>query len=165
MSLLDDRDHDTEQFATEPFEATWAWKGGAVAGLLATAAMGAVITAMDLSTLQHAISGLYGLPEGLLTGWLVHLIHGTLFGLLFALVLSDPGLYNLTDWYWKTLVAGVVYGMMLAVFGAGIIMPIWLATAGFSSPPPIPNVTVPMLIWHLVYGIVLGGVYPVVEDL
>jgi ABC-type sulfate transport system permease subunit len=40
-----------------------------------------------------------------------------------------------------------------------------LRVAGFSSPPAVPNVTLPVLVWHLVYGVVLGGIYPFVEDL
>ena len=48
-----------------------------------------------------------------MAGWLAHLAHGTLFGLVFALVLSDPGLYRVTDWAWKTVLAGVVYGFVL----------------------------------------------------
>lgn len=127
--------------------------------------MGALITAMNLPTLQLAITGLYGQSRYLAAGWFAHLVHGTLFGMIFALVLSDPGLYSVTDWYWKTILAGAVYGMMLAITGAGIIIPIWLGFAGFPTPPSIPNVTVPMLVWHLIYGLVLGGIFPAVETI
>lgn len=148
-----------------PFETTWGWKGGGIAGLLATVAMGVAISLMHLPTLQIAIAGLYGQSGNLGAGWVAHGAHGTLFGMVFALVLSDPGLYRLTDWYWKTILAGVTFSMMLAVVGAGIIMPIWLGFSGFSTPPQIPNVTVPVLIWHLVYGLVLGGIFPVLGDI
>lgn len=43
-------------------------------------------------------------------------------------------------------------------------MPIWLGFVGFPTPPSIPNVTLPILGWHLVYGTVLGLVYPFVDD-
>lgn len=165
MSVNEGRDQERGNDTTSPFETTWAWKGGGLAGFLATIVMGAFITAMNLPTLQLAIAGLYGQSGDLAAGWFAHLAHGTLFGMLFALVLSDPGLYKVTDWHWKTVVAGAVYGLMLAIAGAGIIMPIWLGFAGFPTPLSIPNVTVPMLIWHLIYGLVLGGIFPVVEEI
>jgi hypothetical protein len=165
LALNEENDHESTGETTAPFESNWAWKGGAIAGLVATFAMGVAISLMDLSTLQRAIAGLYGQSGNLATGWTAHLVHGSLFGAVFSLFLSDPGLHGVTDWYWKTTLAGVVYGLVLAIAGAGIIMPIWLGVAGFPTPPSIPNVTGPILLWHLVYGVVLGGVFPFVEDL
>jgi hypothetical protein len=140
------------------FRTGWAWKGGALAGLVATAAMGAVVTVTQLATLRMAIAGLYGFEGNLLAGWTAHLVHGTLFGLVFAAVLTDPALYRVSEQVWKTVVASVVYGVVLAVAGAGILMPIWLSAVGFADPPSI-------LLWHLVYGAVLGGLFPFVDDL
>ncbi|MFB6234339.1 MAG: histidine kinase [Halopenitus sp.] len=147
------------------FQRPPAWKGGATAGLVATVAMGLVIMAMDAEALRGAIAGLYGLSGNVLAGGVAHLAHGTLFGVLFAVVLADPGLYRLTDWRWKTVLAGVIYGLLLAVVGAGIIMPIWLNAAGFPASPTMPFVTNATLLWHLVYGLVLGSLFPVVEHL
>lgn len=149
----------------EPFEKRWAWRGGAVAGAVATVAMGVAISLVQLSTLRVAIAGLYGFEGSLVAGWIAHLVHGSLFGAVFAAVLADPGLYRVTEWVWKTVVAGVVYGLVLAVVGAGIVMPIWLGVVGVSMATSIPNVSVPLLIWHVVYGVVLGGVFPFVEGL
>lgn len=151
--------------ATAAFESSPAWRGGALAGFVATVVMGVVIAATNMAVLQNSIAGLYSLQGNLVAGWVAHLAHGTLFGAVFALLLSDPGLYRLTDWRWKTLLAGVVYALVLAVFGAGIVMPIWLGLAGFPAPPSIPYVTTPLLVWHLVYGVVLGAVFPAVEGL
>lgn len=147
-----------------PFEDRWAWKSGAVAGFIATLGMGIVIILMDFETLRVAIAGLYVQEGSLVAGWIAHLIHGTLFGLLFAYVLTDPGLAGITRWTWKTVLAGIVYGLVLTVVGAGIIMPIWLNAVGFASPPPLPNVTGSSLIWHFVYGATLGGLFAVLEN-
>ena len=97
---------------------------GTVAGLVATVAMGLAITVTDLSTLRSAVAGLYGFEGGLLAGWLAHLAYGTVFGVVFAAVLSDPGLFRLAERRWKTALAGIVYSVVLAVGGAGVIVPI-----------------------------------------
>ena len=131
---------------------------GTVAGLVATVAMGLAITVTDLSTLRSAVAGLYGFEGGLLAGWLAHLAYGTVFGVVFAVVLSDPGLFRLAERRWKTALAGIVYGVVLAVGGAGVIVPIWPGVAGVSVPVTVPNVTVPVLWWHLLYGAVFPSV-------
>jgi hypothetical protein len=161
-------DHTIERERTEKpsaFDSRLAWKGGLAAGVAASVAMGVAISAVRLSTLQMAIAGLYGLEGNLVAGWATHVVHGALFGLVFAAILADPGVYGITTWRWKTAVAGAVYGVVLAVVGAGVVMPMWLEVVGFAAPPSIPNVTVPLLAWHLVYGVVLGAVFPSVEDL
>jgi hypothetical protein len=154
-----------EPTADSPFEAQWSWKGGAIAGFVATAAMGLVITAMSLPTLRAGIAGLYALEGSLAAGWVAHLFHGTLFGLLFAAILTDPSVHALTEYVWKTVLAGAVYGLVLAVVAAGVVMPMWLATIGFPTPPQVPFVTGPVLLWHLVYGVVLGVLFPYVDHL
>jgi hypothetical protein len=154
-----------EPTADPQFGAEWSWKGGAIAGFVATAAMGLVITAMNVPTLREAIAGLYALEGSLAAGWAAHLVHGTIFGLLFAAFLTDPAVYAVTERVWKTVFAGIVYGLVLAVAAAGVIMPMWLATVGFPAPPRIPFVTGPVLLWHLVYGVVLGALFPFVDHL
>jgi len=147
------------------FDGSWAWRGGAVAGAIATVAMGVAISLMDLELLRVAIAGLYGLEGSLAAGWIAHLVHGIIFGLIFAAFLSDPALYRVEETLWKSVVAGVVYGVVLTVVGAGLIMPMWLSAVGFQTPPSMPNVTLPSLVWHLVYGTVLGLLFPFVRDL
>lgn len=148
-----------------PFEIKWSWKGGAVAGFVATVAMGLAISAVQLSTLRLAIPGLYGLEGSLVAGWVAHLAHGTLFGIIFAGLMADPGFFRVSESVPKSIVVAVGYGFVLAVAGAGIIMPIWLGVAGFPTPPSIPNVTPPLLVWHGIYGVVLGGLFPFVDSL
>lgn len=142
-----------------PLESRIHWIHGAIAGFVAALAMGVVMSLVNQAVLQNLIAGLYGLRGSLVAGWIVHLIHGTLFGVLFAIVLSDPTLYRVSEWSWKTILAGIVYGLVLALAAAGLIMPIWLSAVGLESPPQVPNVTVPIVAYHLVYGAVLGGVY------
>jgi hypothetical protein len=147
----------------EPFEAGWHWRAGAVSGFVATVVMGVAITVGDLAVLREAIAGLYAFEGNLVAGWVAHLVHGTLFGVVFAVVLSDPSLYRVSEWAWKTVLAGVVYALILALAGAGMIMPIWLRLVGFGSPPTFPNVSAALVGWHLLYGVVLGGAYVVFD--
>jgi len=149
----------------EPFRRQWAWRGGAAAGFAATVAMGIAISLMQVPALRVAIAGLYGFEGSLVVGWVAHLIHGSLFGVVSAAMLADPGLYRLGEWVRKPVVAGVVYGLVLSVVGAGTVMPIRLGVAGVSMATSIPNVTVPLLVWHVVYGVVLGGLFPSLEEL
>ena len=93
MSLRQDRQ---PAEASAPFDARRSWKGGARAGLLAAAATGVVISVVGVSTLRQIIPGLYGLAGNRLAGWIVHLVHGALFGALFSAILADPGLYGLS---------------------------------------------------------------------
>lgn len=148
-----------------PFDTEWAWRGGALSGFVATVVTGVVIVVTDQSVLYDAIAGLYGQQGNLLVGWAVHLVHGMLFGALFALILTDPGLYHLTDWRWKTLLAGIVYALVLAIAGAGVIMPMWLQILGYPSPPSFPFVTTAILLWHLVYGTILGVLFSYIEHI
>jgi len=135
------------------------WRDGALAGFLATVAMSLAILATDLEVLRVAVAGLYGSEGSLLVGWVAHLIHGALFGMLFAAVLADATLEDLLSKTSATAAVGGAYGLVLALVGAAIIMPIWLAVVGFAEPPSLPHVTGPLLAWHLVYGVVLGAVF------
>jgi len=147
------------------FEIPIAWRGGAVAGFIATVATGIAIMAIEPTLLSETIAGMYGMEGLMIAGWIVHLFHGTLFGVGFAAVLSDPGLVRITNWIWKTVVAGLVFGLALAVMGTGFILPVWVDFVGVSEVPEIPFMTTPLLIWHATYGMVLGLLFPFLEGL
>jgi hypothetical protein len=149
---------ETGSETSTPFENRAEWRGGAAAGLVATVAMGVAITLTDLGTLRSSIAALYGFEGSLVVGWIAHLVHGTVFGVVFAAVLSDPGLAGIERWVWKTGVAGVVYALVLSVVGAGFVMPVWLGLVGAGSAE-VPTITTPSVAWHLVYGLVLGVLY------
>jgi hypothetical protein len=143
----------------DPFEPHVGWRGGIAAGLVAAVAMGVGITVVEPALLRTEIAGLYGAAGSLAAGWLVHLAHGAVFGLVFALVAADPTLANVSHRYPGSVVAGAVYGVVLAVVGMGILMPMWLDAAGL-APPAIPYVTTSLFAWHLVYGLFLGLAFP-----
>ncbi|MCU4751055.1 histidine kinase [Natrialbaceae archaeon A-chndr2] len=150
---------------TDPFETRLAWKHGAIAGLLATIGMGLAISVMDIELLRVAIAGLYGQEGSLATGWLAHLIHGTLFGIVFALVRTEPALAGFVGSSGKTVAAAIVYALVLTLAGAGIVMPIWLSMVGFASPLPVPNLSLASVLWHLIYGVLLGSLFAAFQSL
>lgn len=138
-----------------------AWNGtvpvGAAAGLLGAAVMAAAMAAMGATeVLAGAIPGLYGLapPPTLPAGVAVHLGHGAALGVIFAGGLAAADVESLR----AILGAGLAYGVVTWVVLATLVMPVWLGAVGFPQAPPVPNVAVPSLVWHLVYGAVTGGV-------
>jgi hypothetical protein len=153
---------DAEPDAATPFETDLAWRAGALAGLTAALAMGVAITATDLGVIRSSIAGLYGFEGSLAVGWLAHLFHGTLFGALFAVVLTDPGLHRVEESPPKTVLAGLAFGLGLAVVATGFVMPVWLGVVGVGSPPGVPFLTAGTVGWHLVYGLALGATFPYV---
>lgn len=137
------------------------WKGGVVAGLAGGAVMGIMLSIMMTPVITGAIPALYGLSGGV-AGWVIHLSNSAILGVVFAAIAgrADVGA-DLT----KSAGTGVVYGIVLWVVFAAIVMPIWLSAVGFPMAPPLPNFNPMSLVGHVAYGLVLGAVYPFVRDL
>ncbi|MFY4814023.1 DUF6789 family protein [Haloarcula sp. AONF1] len=138
------------------------WRAGVLGGVAGSAVMGALILAMNPPTLAVAIPSLYGLapPPSSGAGLVVHLSHGAVLGVLFAglaslLQLESSG---------KLLGLGVGWGVLTWAVFAALVMPVWLSVVGSPASPPFPNFAPPSLLWHVVYGVVLGGVYAATAD-
>lgn len=125
----------------------------ALAALAAGVAMGTVL--YGLTNTLPAIGGLYG-AESFGVGWVLHLFHSVVFGLVFAVVVSrttrmaDPTIGQYTS-------LGLVYGIILWAGAAGIVMPMWLNLVGI--PSSIPFLTLSSLFGHSVWGVSLGALY------
>lgn len=163
MEITDYYGQETGEVA--PFETSPALQGGAVAGFVATFTTSLVILAVDTAMFSDAIAGMYGFEDALAVGLVAHLFHGTLFGVVFAFVLSDPGLARLTDWLWKTALTGVAYGLVLALVATGFIMPVWIDFIGVAEITSMPYVTNSLVGWHVLYGLVLGALFPFAVEL
>lgn len=151
--------------ALEPFDEHLALVGGATGGFVAAIAMGVTFMVLEPAILGEFVPGLYGFEGSLAVGWIAHLVHGVAFGLVFAVVMDDPSLVQVSDYVWKTVIAGVVFGLVLAVVGMGVVMPMWSQAVGLSLVLEIPYVTLPLLVGHVVFGAVLGAVFPFVDRL
>jgi hypothetical protein len=152
-----------------------AWRGGALAGLAAGIAMGAMLTVQMRPVIAVAIPSMYGL-DGLAAGWAVHLFHSVVLGIVFAGVASvasgvesvgrraDSDGRRAASVGRSTLLA-LGYGVVLWAALAVVVMPIWLGAVGSPANPPFPNVNPLSLVGHVVYGLVLGLVFPFLEHL
>jgi signal transduction histidine kinase len=122
----------------------------ALAALVAGGAMGLLVGAV--SGKLPVIGALYGVAN-VRVGWVTHLFHSVCFGFLFVAATAtwtadDP---------WTLGALGAGYGAVLWLVAAGVVMPLWLRAAGV--PAPVPNLALPSLGSHLVWGVVFGGGY------
>lgn len=135
---------------------------GGVAGFLGGLVFAAVLTMTMPKIIAGAIPALWGL-HGLAAGWVVHVVNATLFGVLFAAVVSNAGIDGYADDLTTSWSLGAGWGLLLWVGGAVLLMPLWLQAVGFPMAPPFPHVNPMTIPGHLVYGVVLGLLYPVVR--
>jgi hypothetical protein len=143
------------QTATDTGLALPDWQAGVVGGIAGAAVMAVLISIMNAAVLAGAIPALYGLSGGI-AGWVVHLSNGAILGVVFAAILRAVG----EDRSAGSIVGlGLLWGVVTWVGLAALVMPLWLSAVGFPMAPPFPNFAPPSLLWHAVYGGVLGVAY------
>lgn len=133
------------------------WPAGVAGGVAGALAMGALVLAMNPPTMAVAIPSLYALapPPNPGLGLVVHVSHGAVLGVLFAGLVGLTGL----DSPGALVGGGIGWGVVTWAVLAGVVMPVWLSAVGSPASPPTPNFAPPSLLWHVVYGGVLGAVY------
>jgi len=145
-----------EQHGIEP------WQAGVVGGLLGGLLFGVIMSIQTPTVLETAIpSGLYGLPESSLVGWMVHMSHGAILGVGFAVVVELGGLDDTLDTNLKHGGAAFVYGLFLWGLLAAVVMPFWVSGG---STAGVPNIATESIVGHMVYGTSLGIAYSVLAD-
>lgn len=138
------------------------WRAGVVGGVAGALVMGALIVSMSTPTIAVAIPSLYALapPPNVGVGMVVHAAHGAVLGVAFAAVVGLRESERVAE----TLGIGLAWGVLTWATLAALLMPVWLSAVGSPASPPFPNFAVPSLLWHAVYGLVLGGTYAAVRD-
>ncbi|MEZ3142557.1 histidine kinase [Halobaculum sp. MBLA0143] len=133
------------------------WRAGVLGGVAGALVMGALVVTMNTPTIAVAIPSLYTLapPQNPAAGLVVHAAHGAVLGVAFAGLAGVAGVDSLG----RTVAGGVAWGVATWVLFAALVMPLWLWAIGSPASPPFPNFAPPSLLWHAVYGLVLGGVY------
>lgn len=132
------------------------WQAGVTGGIVGAAVMAVLVSIMNAAVLAGAIPALYALSGGI-AGWAVHLSHGAVLGVVFAAFVEVvyPGAHST-----GTVVGlGLLWGVLTWIGLAALVMPLWLSAVGFPMAPPFPNFAPPSLLWHAVYGGVLGVAY------
>lgn len=100
------------------------------------------------------IGSLYGVASPPV-GWVTHLSHSVVFGLVLVALRTHPLATPLRRGPLSTVASAVAFGLGLWVVAAGLLMPLWLRILGFATP--LPNLDLVGLVGHLVWGLVLGG--------
>jgi hypothetical protein len=132
------------------------WVSGTVAGLASGLVFGVLLQSMGM---MPTIASLYG-SGSVVVGWLAHMVHSVVFALVFVAVLRLGPFEQYDGRLVPTLLLAIGYGIVLWVFGAAIVMPAWLSVVTTASPT-VPVIDMQSLVGHVVYGVVLGTVYPV----
>jgi predicted lipid-binding transport protein (Tim44 family) len=132
------------------------WQGGVVGGLAGGLVFGAMLSLLMPAVVESAIPALWGL-EGGLAGWFIHMANAAILGVAFAALV--PYALDRTPTAREVVGLGIIYGAVLWVLLAVLLMPVWLSAVGFANAPPLPNVNWMSFLGHLAYGAVLGGVY------
>jgi uncharacterized membrane protein YagU involved in acid resistance len=134
------------------------WSSAVVASLIAGTAMG--LPMQFVMEIMPTVGALYGY-ESVAAGWVAHLFHSAVFGVIFAGVVSFERLKEHAGRFPRSVGVGAGYGVALWVFGGVVAMPLWLDAAGLPNNG-VPNFAPVSLVGHVVYGALLGGVFPAV---
>jgi hypothetical protein len=131
------------------------WLAAIGAGLVGGIGFGLVL--QFVMGAMPVIGSLYGQPT-VLVGWLAHLVHSVIFAMLFVTLITRTGLRRYAGSTARITGLGTVYGSVLGVVTGAFVMPIW-ANAVAGAGMPVPFLSVPSFLGHLLFGALLGSVY------
>lgn len=130
------------------------WVAAIVTGLIATIVFG-VLAMVMMPDMMGMIGAMFGFEGNVAVGWAAHLFHGTVFGLMYAAIVSLDQLRAYASRVAYGAGLGLVYGILIWVVSASIVMPVWL---GMAEMAPVFD---PMsLVGHIVYAVILGAGIP-----
>ena len=149
------------------------WQAGAVGGVVGALAFGLLMTVLAPDFLAAIVPALYGVEPIAAVGWLFHLAHGLILGIVFAALVErevvmmhirgdvETAALDETGPMLRTIGMGVVFGLAVWAILPVLVMPAWLGAVGFADSPAFPAVALETLAGHLLYGLLLGVVYAV----
>lgn len=137
---------------------------GVTAGLVAGLGFGTMMQMMSAPTPEGGQMSMMAMvakvvgSTSLAVGWIYHLFNSAVIAAIFVWLLGDRAMSVGSGLAWGTL-----YGIAWWILGGQILMPLALGMPPFASimMPPMRMVAVGSLIGHIMYGLILGGLYPV----
>lgn len=135
---------------------------GAVAGIAGGVVFGVMMQMMQAPTPDGTsvpvmqMVAMVVRSNSIAVGWLYHLFNSAVIGGLFGLLFGSR-----IQGYSGGFSYGALWGVVWWVLGALILMPLLLGMPPFASlrMPPMRPMAMGSLIGHLVYGLILGGVF------
>lgn len=149
--------------------------GGALGGAIGAAAFGLLLWLFDPGIVEATIPAIYGLEVTGVVGWLIHLAHGVVLGLVFGVLVTREPVFEILRANAETealsdagialrlVGAGFVFGLAAWTILPVLILPVWAGAMGGASDFPI--VGIESLLGHLLFGTVLGVVFAATVDL
>jgi len=125
-------------------------KSGINAGLIAGVAFGAMMGMMGMLPMVAMLIK----SESAIFGFILHLVLSSIIGAIFGFVFGHAAINKGAG-----VVLGLFYGAIWWVLGPLVIMPIWLGM-GLQLSVAGMAMAIPSLWGHLVFGFILGLVYP-----
>lgn len=151
----------------EPASTSGDFRGAALASIAAGIAFGVLIQFVMGAMATIGALFTFG-QEGLLLGWVTHMILSLVFALLYAVVAWAEALEEYASGVSTGLALGAAYGIVLWIVNVGFIWPVWMNVVGVNSMLPIPFLfetpALQSFAGHLVWGGVLGALYPLLRE-
>jgi hypothetical protein len=139
---------------------------GILGGLLAGIVFGGMMQIMSAPTpdggsvpMLQMVAQVVG-STSIAIGWLYHLFNSAIIGAIFSWLFGSRAVTVERAVAW-----GAVYGVGWWVLGGLVLMPVMLGMAPFAPVmiAPMRPVALGSLVGHLVYGLILGGVFPILS--
>jgi len=135
-----------------------------VSGLIAGGLFG-VVAHFGLGVMG-TVGAIFLLGSSAVAGWAVHAVLSAAFGALWGVITEYEAISEYTRNPTTGMTLGAVYGFALWFVNVGLLLPIWATNVlGLYTPFPYLLETGAMmpLLGHLLWGAILGFVYPVMR--
>ncbi|SDQ25764.1 hypothetical protein [Natronobacterium texcoconense] len=146
--------------------------GGALGGVVGSLLFGVVLWFVDSAIITEAIPAIYGVEPIGTAGWIFHLVHGLVLGIVFGIIVSrnlilgtlmadvETGFIAAMGPGVRFALAGMVYGLAVWAILPLLVLPIWMSIGGIEDPG-FPMLAFETLVGHLLYGLLLGALFSV----
>lgn len=129
-------------------------KAGIISGIIAGIVFGALMGMMGMLPMIAKLLG----GSSVIFGFSLHLVFSVIIGVIFSIFFGHAAVDKT-----RGVMLGLVYSVIWWFLGPLIIMPAWLGMGVQLSAQGI-QMALPSLWGHLVYGFILGLIYPIIAN-